>query len=86
MAGKQARPSQHNTKAAPSHKPPTTKLDALTAMLRSPKGATLEAMMNATGWQQHSIRGVLAGALKKQRKLVIRSERKDGVRVYYAEA
>jgi hypothetical protein len=40
-------------------------------------------MMTATGWQQHSVRGAMAGALKK-RGLSINSEKTDGVRRYRA--
>jgi hypothetical protein len=40
-------------------------------------------MVEATGWQQHSVRGALAGALKK-RGLAITSEKVDGVRRYRA--
>ena len=60
-----------------------TKLDRLTALLQSAGGATKSAMMTATGWQAHSVRGAMAGALKK-RGLVITSDRIDGVRVYRA--
>ena len=41
-------------------------------------------MTQATGWQQHSVRGALAGSLKK-RRLVITSQKIDGTRRYRAE-
>ena len=46
--------------------PPPTKLDALIALLQRPEGATMPAMIAATGWQAHSIRGAMAGALRKK--------------------
>jgi hypothetical protein len=52
------------------------------AMLQSPKGATIEAMMKATGWQQHSVRGFLAGVVRNRLKLTLDSDKVDGVRVY----
>jgi len=54
----------------------------LVAMLRSPSGATLAAMMEATGWQQHSVRGFLAGVVRKRLKLKLSSKKVDGARVY----
>jgi len=51
-------------------------------MLQSPKGATTAAMMKATGWQQHSVRGFLAGVIRKRLKLKLHSKRVDGERVY----
>lgn len=58
-----------------------TKLDQLIALLQRPQGAAIADMTAATGWQQHSVRGALAGALKK-RGHAITSEKRDGVRVY----
>ena len=51
-------------------------------MLRSPSGATIAAMMEATGWQQHSVRGFLAGVVRKRLKLKLSSKKVDGARVY----
>ena len=51
-------------------------------MLRSPSGATIAAMMDATGWQQHSVRGFLAGVVRKRLKLKLSSKKVDGNRVY----
>lgn len=43
-----------------------SKLDRLTTILSHEDGADMAAMIEATGWQAHSIRGALAGALKKR--------------------
>jgi hypothetical protein len=51
-------------------------------MLQSPTGATIAAMMKATGWQQHSVRGFLAGVVRKRLKLRLGSKSVDGNRVY----
>jgi len=51
-------------------------------MLQSPAGATIDAMMKATGWQQHSVRGFLAGVVRKRLKLKLGSKKVDGERVY----
>jgi hypothetical protein len=60
-----------------------SKLAKLIALLRRPEGATLEALAKATGWQAHSVRGAIAGALKKKRGLTVQSEKpSDGARVY----
>jgi hypothetical protein len=51
-------------------------------MLRAPSGTTIAAMMTATGWQQHSVRGFLAGVIRKKFGLNLVSEAGDGGRVY----
>lgn len=68
--------------AAKSSKQPS-KLDRVEALLLAPTGTTIAEIMTATGWQQHSVRGVMAGALKK-RGLVITSDKVDGLRRYNA--
>ena len=52
------------------------------AMLGRPEGATIAAVMRATHWQQHSIRGFFAGVVRKRLGLDLRSEKGDGGRVY----
>ena len=53
-------------------------------MLTCEEGASIAEMVQTTGWQQHSVRGAMAGSLKK-RGLTISSEKIDGVRRYRAE-
>ena len=60
-----------------------TKQATLITMLRAPDGATIEEIMAATGWQSHTVRGAMAGALKKKLGLEVTSEKvEDRGRVY----
>ena len=59
-----------------------SKQSRVIAMLQSPTGATIEAMMKATGWQSHSVRGFLAGVVRKRLKLKLGAKKVDGNRVY----
>lgn len=54
-----------------------SKQDAILALLQRPKGATLPEIIEATGWQPHSVRGFLSGVIKKKLKLMV-EHRKDG--------
>ena len=63
--------------------PAGTKTDAVLKKLKGAKGVTLEALMEATGWQAHSVRGFLSGTVKKKLGHSLTSETgKDGVRRY----
>lgn len=52
------------------------------ALLRAPDGCTIEAIVKATGWQPHSVRGFFAGVVRKKLKLDLDSELVDKVRRY----
>jgi len=55
-----------------------TKQSMLIAMLQAPEGATMEAIIAATGWQAHSARGAMSGALGKKLGLVVTSAKEEG--------
>ena len=57
---------------------PDSKQARMIAMLRRPEGATVEQMAEAMGWAGHTVRGALAGALKKKLALTITSEKTEG--------
>ncbi len=60
-----------------------TKLTKVIELLSRPEGATIDQLIDATGWQKHTVRGALSGALHKKRGYQIVSEKpKDGKRVY----
>ena len=62
--------------------PRTSRLDLLVTLLGRPSGATIAEMTEATGWQAHSVRGAMAGALKKRGHSIL-STKVDGLRTYW---
>jgi DNA-binding MarR family transcriptional regulator len=60
-----------------------TKQAQMIDLLKRPEGTTIEQIAKATGWQKHTIRGAISGALKKKLGLAVTSEKhEDGERIY----
>lgn len=72
-------PADPKPKAAPG---PKGKIATLVELLRRNKGASIEAMTEATGWQAHSVRGAMSGSVKKALGMTIVSEKTDAGRIY----
>lgn len=70
------------SKVKGTHAPSATKQDAVISLLKRSKGATLEELMEATGWQRHSVHGMLSGAIKKRLRLPLISTKEVRGLVY----
>ncbi len=84
-APKKAKSSKEATPAKDARE--GSKKAVVLELLRRPEGATLADIMSATGWQAHSVRGFLSGALGKKMGLAIESVKTpDGARSYRLKA
>jgi len=75
--------------ATPTQPPPAPakggKITLVVGLIQRPGGATLPELMQATGWQAHSVRGTIAGAIKKTLGLAVISTKSEAGRVYRIE-
>jgi hypothetical protein len=88
-AKKKATPAKKAAKKAPIAKAARegSKTETILALMRQPGGATLQAIMDATGWQAHSVRGFVSGTLGKKMGLMVASVKgEDGQRSYSISA
>ena len=66
------------SKSKPNAHRADSKQAQLIAMLKAPKGASIDEIVTAFGWQPHTVRGAIAGALKKKLGLNVMSEKSEG--------
>jgi hypothetical protein len=78
--GRPAAVAPKSTAAVPTKT--TSKQARVLEMLGSATGTTIAGMMQETGWQQHSVRGFLAGVVRKRLGLNLQSKKVDGKRTY----
>jgi hypothetical protein len=89
IARKTAKPAPPKRSAPAASRSPArsaTKHDRIIAMLRTSAGATIASLVTATEWQPHSVRGFLAGVVRKKLGLNLISEQTDKGRVYRIKA
>ena len=78
ITDEQTETPQAETPSARAQRRKGTKQETLIEMLRAEGGATIDEIVAATGWQAHTVRGAMSGALKKKLGLTITSEKIEG--------
>ena len=77
-----ARSRSKSAASKQSTRRPHSKQMRVLGLLSKLGGVTIAAIMRSTGWQQHSVRGFLAGVVRRKLGLKLASEKNDGQRVY----
>jgi hypothetical protein len=75
-------PRHFSTMKANPDVEPKSKLASIIALLSRPKGASIDELSYAAGWQPHSVRGAISRTIKKVRKFNVVSDKIDGIRRY----
>jgi Protein of unknown function (DUF3489) len=81
-SGTKSQSKAKRAKPAVQNKARGSKQEAVLALLNRPSGTTVTAIMEATGWQAHTVRGFLAAVVRKKLGLTLESEKTDGERIY----
>ena len=80
---KAAKPAASDTsKAKSAAEPKSNKTTQMVELLRRENGATLDELVELTGWKANSVRGFLSGTIGKKMGLKLESTKRDGKRVY----
>ena len=69
-------------KNTPETSATATKSERVTMLLQRAKGASIDEIMKATGWQQHSVRGFMSGTIVKRKGFAVVSDKNGGERRY----
>lgn len=87
MSAPSASPEAPKARKPRRPKTPDTKQNRVIALLRRKRGATLAELVVATGWQAHSVRGVISGVVRKKLGLAVTTETVIGRgRIYHLAA
>ncbi len=76
--------NQNNVKSAgeaASQPALVSKISQVVALLRRPEGATAAQIMAVTGWQAHTVRGAIAGQIRKKLGLTVATEKVEGLTI-----